>query len=198
MVISMINRSSGGHQTARSALKWILAGLIIFIGVSAGIYTGLALSQQGYGLPAGENSSNLTYLEIGQEFPNYSLRDASNGRLVTVSELSNQGPVLLVFVSSGCGACVAMEQYWRRKVFDQLDSQIQLIWVYDSTETIAANSLPAEYGVRIVQTARRSQSDEDGITATPTLIGLNRDRRIQFIVVGFDRNVRSDFINDLV
>jgi hypothetical protein len=186
------NRPEGVSVTF--VLKWTIAALAIFVGIGSGIYTGISLSQTGY---AAQLGSNASYLEVGDQMPDYTLYDA-DGTAITLAELCNQGSVLLAFVSTGCGACDALTRYWQRKVFTQLDSRIQLIWLYDSLEALPEENHLAMYGVRNMRTNRRDHMQDDGIAATPTLVGLGPNRTIEFISTGFDRRIGAKQINDLL
>lgn len=182
---------------SRFIIKWIIAAVIICAGVGGGIYAGFALSNEGYGLPSEQALKNTTYLEIGQQFPDYELKDYRSGMKLKVSHLIQKGPMLLVFVSSHCGACEAMNTYWEKRIVQHLDKDIQLYWVYDVLEEenrgFDSTALPA---ARVMTTMRAKQMSSDGITSTPTFVGITSDRNIALVINGFDKNVDADYFND--
>lgn len=176
-------------------LKWLVVGVIIFVGIFGGVYSGLTLSQNGFSTGLSEKYQNSTNLDIGERFPDYQLYDPINNTQTTVTQLLSQGPALLVFSSRSCGACEEMISFWRKRVLEKIDHNIQLVWVYDSNETAPSTNVLSQYNVKMLVTDRGSQMTEDGISGTPTLIGLDRTSKIVFIVTGFSRTVGSDFIN---
>ncbi len=191
--------AQSGQDTinSRFIIKWVIAAVIICAGVGGGIYAGFALSNEGYGLPSEQVMKNTTYLEIGQQFPDYELKDYASGETIKVSDLGKKGSALLVFVSSHCSACEMMNTYWERRIVNHLDKDIQLIWVYDAMEEESkgfdSTALPS---ARVVTTVRAKQMSNDGITATPTFVGITSDRSIALVLNGFDKNIDADFFND--
>jgi hypothetical protein len=182
---------------SRFIVKWIIAAVIICAGVGGGIYAGFALSNEGYGLPSEQALKNTTYLEIGQQFPDYELKDQISGMKLKVSTLNERGSLLFAFVSSHCGACEAMNKYWEKRIVQHLDKDIHLIWVYDAFEEenkgFDSTALAA---ARVMTTDRAKQIGTDGITATPTFVGITSDRNIALVVNGFDKNIDADYFND--
>ena len=192
---SRSNRNDPG--ILKFAAKWVIAGVIIFGGIAGGVYTGMALTGHEPWQPSQKAMTNQTLLEIGEEFPDYMLTDASDSTQLSISDLCERGPVLLTFVSRTCNACGMINTYWTKKVALGVDPSIQLTWVYNEYEgPPQEEDIQPPPQVRIVTTERSSQLATDGIVATPTLIGLGQDRRILFILYGFDKNVDEKYINE--
>jgi peroxiredoxin len=190
-------RDQGGSASFRSfILKSVIVGIVIFVGIAGGIYTGSLLASQKSDQPSADALRNRTFLEIGDSFPDYQFKDVFGGTQTGVSQLAGRGPVLLAFVSRGCDACEHMLSQWRRKVMSQMDKRIQVVLVYaedeGSPEELREAPVP---GTLVVTTDRKSQKKIDGITSSPVLIGLDPQGKITMIISGFDSNVGSGYFN---
>lgn len=191
------NDQQDTHSPVRGfVLRWIIGGIIIFIGVTGGVYTGSLIASKGQNGPSPDALSNRTFLEIGDSFPDYPLNDVFGGTQTSVAQLTARGPVLLTFVSRGCDACEHMLNQWRRKVIGRLNKKIQVVLVYaadeGSPEELREAPVP---GTLVVTTDRKNQKKIDGITSSPILIGLDLHSKITMIISGFDSNVGSDYLN---
>ena len=182
--------------------KAIIACVLIFVGVGGGVYVGTALSNSGI---IGSNSAgvltNTSYLEIGDTFPDYAVVDYETGQELSISVISNQKPTLLLFVSSACGACMTMAAYMRDKIIDDLDREIQIVMIYnlEELEYMEDNSILLNIpGSRIVGTNRHEQIQQDGIYVTPTLVALDSESEIKFIMTGFSRKLNAQIINESI
>ena len=184
-----------------SVLKSLIAGIVIFAGIAGGIYTGMAFSGKGLlGLSPADLPNN-TYLDLGERFPDYTLWNPKDSSEITVAQLASQGPVLLVCVSSNCGACRTMAGYWKRKEIANLRDDIQVALVYDKDELMYEGGLDAILdfpGSLVLGIDRSGDETDDGISATPTFVALNTHGKIEMIMTGFRRDVGSKFINELL
>ena len=178
-------------------LKWLFAAACLFVGISGGVYTGMDLSGRTLGEPSPEARENSTFLDVGEMFPDYELLNVIDSTVIRVSDLTAISSVLLVFASSSCSACDMMNTFWRKRVLPKLAADVQVVWVFDAFESLSPENydrLPKR--VKIVTTQRDEQFTEDGITATPTLIGIQRGGAIGFIINGFDRRIGAEFVQD--
>lgn len=189
--------SKVGSSLARP-LQLIALGLVIFGGIAGGMYVGSAWSLQARVLTP-ESARNDSFYDLGEVFPNHKLRDVRSRQDVHVRDLAAQGPLLLVYARQDCNYCRLMIEYWKRKVVSALRSDIQIVMVYAEEDFIPGDESHLELSnliqCRTVTTEREIQEEEDGINATPTVVGIGTDSRIQFIISGFDREVSSAFIN---
>ena len=200
----MANSSGSTIQEGKfggSVLKSLVAGIVIFVGIAGGIYTGMAFSNKGLLGVSPADLPNSSYLDLGEQFPNYTLWNPKDGTETTVAKLVSRGPTLLVFVSSTCGACKTMAGYWKRKEISNLRDDIQIALVYDKDE------LMSEYGMAdildlpgslVLGIDRSANKTDDGISATPTFVALNTDGKIEMIMTGFRRDIGSKFLNELL
>ena len=183
-------------------VKAIIGSILVFVGVGGGIYVGTALSNRG--IIGGDSAGALTnssYLEIGTKFPDYTLVDHESGQEISIAKLAAQKPTLLLFVSSACGACMTMAAYMRDKIIDDLDREIQIVMIYNSEELeyMEDNSILLNIpGSRIVGTNRHEQIQQDGIYVTPTLVALDSESEIKFIMTGFSRKLNAQIINESI
>ena len=191
------NKDQDGSTSFRHfMLKCVFAGIVIFVGIAGGIYAGSLLASQGQNGPSADALRNRTFLEIGDSFPDYQLKDVFGGTQTSVSQLAGRGPVLLAFISRGCDACEHMLSQWRRKVMGQMDKRIQVVLVYAEDEGSPEELREAPVsGTLVVTTDRKSQKKIDGITSSPVLIGLDHNSKITTIISGFDSNVGSEYLN---
>lgn len=192
-----MTESSGDLGIRTFAVKALISAVVIVGGVAGGIYTGLAMNRSSDQDPAGFD--NFTYLEVGESFPNYEVWSTAAGKSVRLSDLTNNGPLLIVFERPDCGACRDMTRFWNKSVMAKLDPQIRVAVIYDDSDQDAISKLPAKMQLSNVYSCfmdRSAENKGDGITATPTVIGLGRQLEIRFIVSGFNRSVDAEFIND--
>lgn len=197
--MGLVSSLSQGGAIRHFIVKAIIAGVLIFLGVGGGVYVGTALSNRGIFKDTSPGGfSNNSYLEIGTKFPDYTLVDHETGQETSVAKLAAQKPTLLLFVSSACGACMTMVAYLRDNIIDNLDREPQIIMIYNSEQLdyMEDNSLLLDIpGSRIFGTNRHEQIQQDGIYVTPTLVGLDSDREIKFVMTGFSRKLNAEFIN---
>lgn len=166
----------------------------------AGVYVGTALSNRsisGNILPI--NLENSSYLSIDDTFPDYSLLEHKTEVATTISEVVSQGPTLFIFVSSTCGACNTMAVILKNKVVTDLRQEIQIALIYNQDELESldqSGGLLDVPGAKIFGTNRYEQFDQDGMFATPTLVALNKERKVSFIMTGYSRRIDAEFINE--
>lgn len=186
------------NKSLAHPLQFLALGFVIFAGIAGGMYVGTAWSHRFRDLTP-ESAQNDSFYELGEEIPNYKLWDVNTREDLHVRDLLARGPALLVFVREDCDYCKLMMEFWKRKVVSDLRSDIQIVLVYDdkdfSPEVTGSYKLGNLVRGRIVTTDREAQHEEDGIIATPTVIGVGTDSRIQFVVSGFNRDVSFAFIN---
>ena len=188
----------GNERLSRVFLRWGVAGIIAVVAVAGGVYTGNALSLKADSLSP-NSLTNDSFLDVGDQFPDYSLVDISNGDTVRVSEMASSHGALLVFADASCGVCEYMFQYWGRKVMPKLAEGTRVVVIFDSgdTDTSAFSGARQHLSSAVVATTdRHSQSESDGVFQTPTLIAIDRHNRIKFVCTGFDRRVTADFLNN--
>jgi hypothetical protein len=179
-------------------IQLIALGFVIFIGVAGGMYVGSAWSLRSRDMTS-IGSKNDSFFDVGDIFPNHSLRDQRSKETILVHDLAKRGPILLVFLRHDCGFCRMMVGYWRNKLVSELKREIQIVLVYDEEEFDPdqpdhfelANQIPC----RVVTTDRSTQSETDGIVSTPTVVGVDVNARIKFVISGFTRDLTAELIN---
>ncbi len=180
--------------------KAIIACVLIFVGVGGGIYVGTAFSNRA--MPGGitpDILNNDSYLKIGETFPDYEFFPHNSDSRIKLSSITNQNPALLLFVSSGCGACVSMASSIRNRVLPDLREDIDLILIYDiiELENIENDSVLLDIpGSSVYGAVRKEQIEQDGMFATPAMVAIDSDREIKFIMTGFNPKIDAEFIND--
>jgi len=175
------------------------AALIIFIGVSGGIYTGFALTQAKS--PRTKDLRNATYVSLGDAFPDYDLLSVEDSTATRLSAIASHGPTILLFVNQECGACEVMSGFWNRKVLPKLDTAIQVILILDGATWSPHQTGSArlfEPRSRAMLTDRSEQWEIDGIRATPTLVGLDSRLKVKIVLSGFDERVTADLLNRIM
>ena len=188
-----------GHTPDRMGqfvLRSVIAGIIGAVALAAGIYAGNAFSgtRSNY---SPESLTNDSFLEIGDDFPNYALTDVATKDTVDVSTVTATYGAILVFADGSCGACEFMFQFWEHRVLPQLAERIRIVVIYDAADSDTGafakvrTHLPS---AQIMVTQRLSQNQSDGIFQTPTLVAVDRLRKIRFLSTGFDRKISAAFL----
>lgn len=183
-------------------VKAIIASVLIFVGVGGGIYVGTAFSNRSiFNDTSPGGLSNNSYLEIGSKFPDYTLVDHKTGQELSISNLTVQKPTLLFFLSTSCDVCYKLSDYVKSSIIPNLRDDIQIAIIFDSTEIANVKSIPDALifpGSKIFVTDRRSQNLDDGINIMPSVVGLYVDRKIRFIMSGYNRKINAGFINEIL
>jgi len=181
-------------------VKAVIACALIFVGVGGGVYVGTAISDRGTPLGISpEILANNSYIKIGDSFPDYELKEYKSESKLKLSSITKQKPALLLFVSSGCGACVMMASSIRNRVLPDLRKDIKVILIYDSIELeyIENDSVLLNIpGSSVYGALRKEQIEQDGMFSTPAIVAINPNREIKFIMTGFNPKINAEFINE--
>ena len=118
----------------RFVIKALIIGAICFLGVAGGIFFGTSVTGLSSFKMKPDSLVNTSYMEVDETFPDFVLLELGAQDSTKVSELVSENPTLLVFVSSGCGACKKMASFWRKKIVAELNSEIRIALVYDERE----------------------------------------------------------------
>lgn len=162
------------HWVASSSPAQLLAGLIAVIGVAAGIILRpLVRVRSG---KAAVISVGAT-LKVGQNAPSFRLED-SRGQVKTLSSISTPGrPLVLVFGSSTCGACVSLFPHlgrWHSTLSERVDIAVIARADTEGARQISgANDLP-----EVLADPTGDAFDAYGIVASPLAVSLTPDGRI--------------------
>jgi hypothetical protein len=176
-------------------LKCLLAATIVFVGICGGALTVTSLIGRGLWSPGPKTLNNTSLLDIGAQFPDYPLFSVQSDSLTSILQVVKNTPTVLLFVSKNCDVCVALDEFWSKRVLPSLDKSIQVVLVYDSSEVaqVAGTQSPV-IGAKQFLTPRWSQMPKDGLSSTPAIVGLRGDGRIEFISSGFDKRIGARFI----
>lgn len=182
-------------------LQYLVAGVIGCAAIAAGIYLGFSSAMESASGKRLLHSLNHSYLDIGDPVPDYELWDAESQRKTSVKQLTEGRPALLLFVSTSCGACHSMSDYWATKVVPLLSKDIVWLTIYDAGDWNGDSASAVEdrlFPMATVMTADRDEQEKkDGITSTPTLVAVKADGQIALIATGFSREVSGEFLNGL-
>lgn len=180
-------------------VKAIIASVLIFLGVGGGIYVGTALSNRG--TPLGISPGMLTnssYLKRNEKFPDYKLTEYKSENEVSITTLTRESPTLLFFLSTSCDACYQLASFVRNAVAGNLHDDIQIVLIFDVGDLTDSTYYPDSLiipNARTFITERRAQILEDGLNVMPSVVGLDNENVIKFIMSGYNRMINADFIN---
>jgi hypothetical protein len=168
----------------------------MFIAAAGGVYVGINVALRSRAHDP-DSFQNRTFLSIGQKLPNYELWHSGSHTKHHINDIARRGSVILVFMSSACGVCNTMVTFWNQHVIPELDDNVKLISIYDDDDWRDMDSVsrPTSFAGAEIYTTDRKKTALDGITATPSVIGLSERATIEFIVTGFDRRLDPSFLN---
>jgi hypothetical protein len=177
--------------------KALVAGVIIFVGVTGGSYVGSKLrSNASHGLSP-KSLRNDTSLYPGETFPPFGVVLQNADENTTIQELVLGHPAVLAFVRPECDPCKEMVAYWNNRIVNTLRDEIQLVFIIGkgdsvSTEAGAGFDIP---GAIVCYSERTSDAAVTGIYATPTLVALDEAGVIAWISTGYSRRIDGAFLN---
>lgn len=195
--------SDQGRSGARNmpvVVKWILAAVLTVICTAGGVYIGFTAGLSGVAGSDIPRFENRTILAEGTKFPNYEIWDTERAEKTTVADVAASGPMLLIFMSRECSACMSMVHYWNDRVVPELDGRVKIVCLFDDDDWYGGtnpDSLVRPRGSYVYTADRGEQVDEDGMTGTPAFVAIDSDRTIKLVVSGFDRRLRADVISKL-
>ena len=181
-------------------VKAIIGSFLVFVGVGAGVYVGTAISDRGtpLGIPP-EILANNSYIRIGDSFPDYELKEYNSNSTTTVANLARQGPTMLLFLSTTCNACYQLADFFQNTLVRDLDENIQLVLIFDELAMAKVSAFPDSLKIpnsRIFVTDRTAQILKDGINVMPSVVGLDKQNKVKFVMTGYNRKINARFIND--
>jgi thiol-disulfide isomerase/thioredoxin len=181
--------------------RYLLAGAIVFASILGATYLGFSLAMRTSWSDQQLRSLNRSYLDVGDHIPDYEVFDVSTRQKTTLRSLMGNRPALLLFVSTTCGPCQAMSDYWDRKVLSTLKSEIAVFALFDDSDWFSdstrSHSNHPFKNAKVLTIDRDAYKDFDGITTTPTLVAIASDGRVKLVATGFSRKVGSDVLNDV-
>lgn len=197
--MNSISNVSQDKKLRNIIIRALLFSVLVFAGVTAGVYVGTALSNR----PAPfeitpEVLDNDSYLKIGDKFPNFDLIAFETKEKTSLGELNTQSLLLLVFVSPSCEMCHHFVPYLSHNIINKLRPDIHAFTIIDSNDIFEPASVMDSLlvdGVPCFLTDRSSQRLEDGISAIPSIVGIGKDMKIKFLMTGYNNLLNADFIN---
>jgi uncharacterized membrane protein YphA (DoxX/SURF4 family)/thiol-disulfide isomerase/thioredoxin len=115
-------------------------------------------------------------LPVGYDAPVFFLPDLHGERMTLTSLLERGAPVLLMFMSPGCGGCVALiprVRDWQQTLEERLTIAVL------TTGTVEQNAVFEEHGVDHVLLQEETEAmDLFGVFVTPTALFISRDGKI--------------------
>lgn len=115
-------------------------------------------------------------LPVGYDAPIFALPDLQDERITLTRLLERGRPLLLMFLSPGCGPCAALMP--RVHEWQQTLSEHVTIAVL-STGTARQNAIFEEHGLEHVLLQRGMEvADQFGVSATPSAVFVSRDGKI--------------------
>jgi thiol-disulfide isomerase/thioredoxin len=115
-------------------------------------------------------------LPVGYDAPVFALPDLQDERITLTSLLETGKPVLLMFMSPGCGPCAALMprvHEWQQTLSERLTIAVL------STGTAEQNAVYEEHGLEHVLLQRGMEvADQFGVTGTPSAVFVSHDGKI--------------------
>jgi len=176
--------------TKEFILRSIIFVVIIAIGTSLGLFLGNKLGFVGIteGKPLEpKDIIHDTNLIVGQKFPNTQVENLSRNRF-NLDFLINGEKTLLCFVSNGCEPCLEfVDEMTENSAYTNSDYKPVLITMdlefYDENYNFTAYRPMVDF------------LNAQSIHKYPTLIGIDQNRVIKFIIPGLSSFIDPDFID---
>ena len=115
-------------------------------------------------------------LPVGYDAPVFALPDLQDERITLTSLLERGKPVLLMFMSPGCGPCAALMprvHEWQQALSERLTIAVL------STGTAEQNAVYEEHGLEHVLLQHGMEvADQFGVTGTPSAVFVSDDGKI--------------------
>jgi uncharacterized membrane protein YphA (DoxX/SURF4 family)/thiol-disulfide isomerase/thioredoxin len=115
-------------------------------------------------------------LPVGYNAPVFALPDLENEQVTLTTLLEHGKPVLLMFMGSGCGPCVAMMprvREWQQTLSERLTIAVL------SSGTAEQNSIFEEHGLEhVLLQGGMEVADQYGVSSTPSAVFISHDGKI--------------------
>jgi len=179
--------------------KILVSAILVFIGITSGIYVGNALvdKQPASQAEAPQPSANEPFVtfDAGDLFPPEEYTDLS-GHTGNFSDLIDGRPTIFIFVTMQCGPCIDLLQFWKMRMQERLRPGVQVVVCVKHDVT----SVPPEYeglleGVRVVRYDDALWKRKYHLDFWPTIAGVDGSGFVQHVQSGFAKYIEHDLVD---
>lgn len=184
-------------------VKYLLTGVLIFVGISGGIYVGYALTGGQKGRFQSEDISPdqgghdpQPFVKEGDIFPTLPcvLPDSTPS---DIKSIIGSGRAVILFSHPGCQPCKDLIEYWRAQVRPNIKKPILFVIAIDYSNWPYEGDLNGLGEVVLVRYDRYEAKRLYNIITMPTLFGIDKGGRIKVVQAQFPGNLSREFMRFL-